>query len=576
MRRPIRLILPILLLLSVTLIPNEAKAQIRAAASDRQAWNESLEIGPVPGLTTDWHAAPIETGIPLGETVELRLEAGTWDPVEWTGAREIERDGVYSVARVHIAHPGSQQVTVKATTRLGHERIETVTFYGVDLGLTPLTLSPIQVSVDEIVIDPANPNASTMRYFFRPQSIALLVTVGADHYRTSVNRWMTFAVNVEPAKLAPLVEWTVNGEVLKPLGARVELMVYGALEHAIAAGGDAAWSPQVRLDTYSVRITEDTRNQRIVDGVPITYRAETDPPGFESEVAWLASTKYGTCSPDRGTGPEFTTVFSNTAGPQGQWLGVRVGNESLSQDLKLPGGGFMFPGRAEDLEEQQLWYRRKQVHGAGIQRLGYDLSMIHFDEEAHEWTTFRDGETGSENRDWIVYGKPVYAIADALVTNCWRNAPENEPGEKGIHPGVHDGRIPGGGNSLFTSLANSDRVLYAHFIPGTIPEFICPTNEVFMDIPNGLNTVLPIDQRRQIKRGQFLGLAGNSGQSTGPHLHIHIQEAGENPGPVSVPFKETCVFGLDNDTVPPAWALRKGQVLPPGMIAIDPSLSSCM
>jgi|GEM_PF-6170270 len=338
-----RLILPLLLLLSVTLIPIEAKAQLRAAASDRQAWNESLEIGPVPGLTTVWHAAPIETGIPLGETVQLRLKAGTWDPVEWTGAQEIERDGVYSVARVHIAHPGSQQVTVKATTRLGHERVETVMFHGIDLALTPLTLSPIQVSVDEIVIDPESPNASTMRYFFRPQSIAPLVTVGADHYRTSVNRWMTFTVGVQPTELAPLVEWTVNGEVLAPLGAQVELMVYGVHEHAIAAGGDAVWSPQVRLDTYSVRITEDTRDQRIVDGVPVTYRAETDPPGFESEVAWLASTKYGTCSPDRGTGPEFTTEFQGTLGNEGRWVGVRAANSSLGSDNKGASGIFRGP-----------------------------------------------------------------------------------------------------------------------------------------------------------------------------------------------------------------------------------------
>lgn len=33
---------------------------------------------------------------------------------------------------------------------------------------------------------------------------------------------------------------------------------------------------------------------------------------------------------------------------------------------------YLFPGRAEDLQSGEYWYRRKEIHGSGSQKLGYD------------------------------------------------------------------------------------------------------------------------------------------------------------------------------------------------------------
>jgi len=219
-----------------------------------------------------------------------------------------------------------------------------------------------------------------------------------------------------------------------------------------------------------------------------------------------------------------------------------------------------------------VWFRRKRIHGGGIQRLGYDLTTIRFDEESGAWTRFRHkiGAGGAKNADWLVYGQPVYAIADAEITNCWRNAPENPPNGK-HHPGVAARKIPKSGNSVMTTLSTGDRVLYAHFMPGTIPEYLCPIEAEFMDLPNGLNTVLPEEQRSPIHRGQFLGRVGNSGQSSGPHLHVHIQDS-SNTKPVGIPFEFLRVYGLkDNPTVPARWTVFTRAELPPGRIAIDPT-----
>lgn len=326
--------------LAILLAPAGVEAQYRSAPVDPDVWNEHLEIGPVPGLTSTWHSAPLETGAPLHDTLRLRIRVPQMTDVVWEGAHEMERTRSHSIAEVRLDAVGQHTVRVTWTHPNSEPRSETLVLQGVDTSIQPVELSPIRPSVDTVEIDPANPNASTMKYFFRPDSIAPLVEVAPDHYRTSVNRWVTFAVDVQPAELAPLVEWSLDGEAQRHLGAQVRMLVYGAQEHTVLAGGDGLWSPQLRLDTYSVKITEDTRDQRIVDGVPVTYRAETDPPGFENEVAWLASTKYGTCSPDRGFGPEFTTEFQGTVGDRGRWVGVRAANAALASDNKGISGIF--------------------------------------------------------------------------------------------------------------------------------------------------------------------------------------------------------------------------------------------
>ena len=292
-----------------------------------------LEIGPVAALTTDWHASPRASAIPLGTTVQFRIKDSRDFYVQWIGAREVERRGSWSIAEAHFQTPGPQVVGVRYINPYEEEIEEIATFDVIDLSLQPLRISPIEMTAEPMVFDAANPNADTMRYFFQGSSIAQVRRLAEDRYLTSSNRWMDVSVEVEPAAFAPLLEWRLNGEAQIALGAQLHMRVFPPREHRIAVG-PLTHERAASLQTYLVHITSHQTDDDIPDGVPVTFTAVTEPAGHEDLITWMASTKYGHCAPLLGEGPSFTTVFDNTFGEDGQWLGVRADNAIVSQDSK--------------------------------------------------------------------------------------------------------------------------------------------------------------------------------------------------------------------------------------------------
>ena len=72
--------------------------------------------------------------------------------------------------------------------------------------------------------------------------------------------------------------------------------------HVVEVGPILAPSA-VEIETYSVTITSHVSGEDTVpEGEPIVFTAETDPPGYETEITWLSSTKYGTAEPILGEG----------------------------------------------------------------------------------------------------------------------------------------------------------------------------------------------------------------------------------------------------------------------------------
>jgi hypothetical protein len=302
-----------------------------------------LEIGPVEGLTRAWHAAPAATAIPLGSEISLRVRSRGQDTVAWTGAREVERDPGGSMARVVLRQAGEHRVTVDYIDPM--ERIpvrESIHFQVVPIDPRQIRISPIELSAEPVHLDPENPNASSMHYFFRDDSIAGVRQLGDAAWRTSSGRWLTLAVAVEPAGFEPLVEWRVDGEPQTALGHRIALRSFVPRQHQLAAGPPER-ARHASLETYQVRIQGEGVLRDALRGLLVTLRAETLPTGYEDEIVWLASTKYGACSPATGEGATFTTVFTDVYGARGQWLGIRADHATVSLDGKA-GAASMWSG----------------------------------------------------------------------------------------------------------------------------------------------------------------------------------------------------------------------------------------
>ena len=88
----------------------------------------------------------------------------------------------------------------------------------------------------------------------------------------------------------------------------------------------------------------------------------------------------------------------------------------------------------------------------------------------------------------------MLAPADGVVIEVQDDIAENTPGSS--LPNVHPG-----GNHVSIQTAPEEFLTLAHMQPGSI-------------------TVAKGDT---VTTGQLLGLAGNSGNSSEPHLHIHLQ-----------------------------------------------------
>jgi murein DD-endopeptidase MepM/ murein hydrolase activator NlpD len=109
----------------------------------------------------------------------------------------------------------------------------------------------------------------------------------------------------------------------------------------------------------------------------------------------------------------------------------------------------------------------------------------------------QDGDA-SNNETYSVYGQEVVAVADATVFRAIEGVPQNSP--PNIAPGVGFDPDKALGNSVVLALPGGLFATYAHMQPGS----------------------LRVKTGDGVKRGQLLGLVGNSGNATGPHLHFHL------------------------------------------------------
>ncbi len=127
-----------------------------------------------------------------------------------------------------------------------------------------------------------------------------------------------------------------------------------------------------------------------------------------------------------------------------------------------------------------------------------------------------DGKTYNgdpkDNKNYHAYGSEVLAVADGVVVELKDGIPENVPGPRSRAVPITLETV--GGNHVVLDLGGGRYAFYAHLQPGK----------------------LRVHMGDRVKRGQVLGLLGNSGNSTEPHLHFHLSDGVSPLGSEGLPY----------------------------------------
>jgi hypothetical protein len=224
----------------------------------------------------------------------------------------------------------------------------------------------------------------------------------------------------------------------------------------------------------------------------------------------------------------------------------------------------LLPLRGNDLSSDERYSTR--VHKSGIQAEGKDIGAVR-NVSGKKWSGLKAGATDkSVVTNWVVYGKPVYAMAAGKIYSCWRNAPDNVPGSK--LPEYDQKKISGGGNHLWILQDDGVRTLYAHMQPGSVPADLCPHNKPLMSGTDPNEDAVADGAR--VKAGQMIGRVGNTGSSDGPHLHVHMQKDGK-PLPMTFARGMTTPRTADGEADPNGpWTRIAGKELPKASILLWP------
>jgi hypothetical protein len=115
---------------------------------------------------------------------------------------------------------------------------------------------------------------------------------------------------------------------------------------------------------------------------------------------------------------------------------------------------------------------------------------------------------GTKNDDFPMYGRDVLAVADGEVTSAVNSLPENTPGTSLPLPELEALAQKIGfanavaGNHVIIAHQEGEHSFYAHLMSGSVV----------------------VKPGQKVRQGDRIGRLGNSGNSTGPHLHYQLMD----------------------------------------------------
>lgn len=112
--------------------------------------------------------------------------------------------------------------------------------------------------------------------------------------------------------------------------------------------------------------------------------------------------------------------------------------------------------------------------------------------------------------NYFAYGEEVLAVSNATVVSVVNEFEDQVPGQ--LPPGITLAEADG--NHVVLDLGGGRFALYAHLIKDSIT----------------------VEEGEQVVTGQVIGLLGNSGNTTAPHLHFHVMDSPSSLGSNGLPY----------------------------------------
>jgi hypothetical protein len=244
------------------------------------------------------------------------------------------------------------------------------------------------------------------------------------------------------------------------------------------------------------------------------------------------------------------------------FAGPRVFTEPIAPHVGAPpGGSYRFWGAVRDLKPGEFW----QVNGLSHkqtreQMFAYDVGVAV--DDGGKSNHLLPGTQGDKNEDYRIWGKPIYALASGTVTHFRNDFPTNPVPSPDLTAEIAAlvESVGDGNGNFFTITTGDETALYAHMQAGT------------------LNPAL-LRAGAAVGEGDFLGLAGNSGASSNPHLHIHVNRANtsaeswnDHARPMPMRNARVVTWGSLSSTAADApWVKLDGRGVPPHDCAVWPS-----
>ena len=159
--------------------------------------------------------------------------------------------------------------------------------------------------------------------------------------------------------------------------------------------------------------------------------------------------------------------------------------------------------------DPQTGHRRALVAVEGNAAIGqrFAIDYVKMDENGRRFT----GDS-LKNQSYYAEGVDALAVADGIVASVKDGIPENVPGPMSRAVPITLETV--GGNFVILDIGQGRYAFYAHLKPGSL-------------------RVRPGDR---VRKGQVIGLVGNSGNSTEPHLHFHLMDGTSPLGSEGIPY----------------------------------------